>query len=343
MSSPEIIYLITRTHGLRRHLLKSEDLIRGLKAKNVAELSDLLLKSDYSPELSKIPAKEMDAYQLERVFYQKLSERLSFLIKITSGKTRKALEDYYKKIEAENLKRIIRAVHGKEKITEDQLIPVPRRFQSVNLSALCQAQTVTEVINLLRETPYKHLIEKIELYAKYNNPIILEAETDRIYYDLLWDSLARIVDRDKVKELIGTEIDLKNLSYVLLTRRMKTQELLEEILLKHYYKLPKNILSRLIATPFETIGELQIGPPYGEIVERVVELIEKEMFTQADQVFLRNLYLKAEKLALRNPNNLVFVFVYLQFCFREAQNLTTLAIGKQLMLDEERIRGSLFL
>jgi len=344
LKSPKIIYLITRIHGLKEHLLKTEDFIRMLRAKNMAEISDFLFTSDYSIELSKIPIKELDAKQLESIFYLKLSERLSFLFQITSGKVKEVLENYYRRIEVENIKRMIRAIHGKEKIREDYLIPIPRRYQTVNFLALSETRTIREMIDLLKETPYRNLKDRVEQYEKYNNPLVLEAQADKLYYSGLWQKLEKIVDKNEVKQLIGTEIDLKNLLYVFSFKRMKMEpELLEEMIVNVHYKLSKSLIPKLIGTSYETIPKILTWPPYVELANKTIELLDKEMLAETENIFSQYLYSYAETEALRNPNNLVYVFAYLNLCFREARNLTTLSVGKQLKLDEEKIRSSLFL
>jgi vacuolar-type H+-ATPase subunit C/Vma6 len=84
---PQTIYLITRMRGLSQHLLKSKDFKRLSRAKNLTEMSDFLLKSDYAVELSKISEKELDAYQIfsgqtvaRFILLVEANYRLAFLI-----------------------------------------------------------------------------------------------------------------------------------------------------------------------------------------------------------------------------------------------------------------------
>jgi vacuolar-type H+-ATPase subunit C/Vma6 len=314
------------------------------RAKGMAEMSDFLLKGDYAAELSKTSAKELDAYRMEKIFYQKLSERFSFLLQITSGKIEEALEEYYKKFEVENIKRIIRATHGKEKINEDQLVPVPRKYQTVNLSALVEADTAEEMVGFLKETPYRGLKDRLGLYVKYNNPLLLEAQLEKIYYDNFWAKLEKMPDNGEVKKLIGTEIDLKNLLYIFSFKHMKMeQQLLGEMMINVNYRLDKNLIRQLINGSYEAIPGLLTWPPYIEVSKKAADLFDKGMLTDAENVFSQYLYSYAETVALSKPNDLVYVFAYLHLCVREAKNLTTLTLGKQLKLSEERILGSLFL
>jgi vacuolar-type H+-ATPase subunit C/Vma6 len=344
MKSSKTIYLIARTHGLQTHLLRSEQFVQLLRLKDISGMYDFLLKSEYARELSKIPAKEVDAYELEKIFYQKLSERLFFILQIASGNTKKALEHYCGRIEIENLKRITRAIHAKEKLSEDVLIAVPRKYQTLNFSALLQIRTIQELIELLKESEYEDLRKAIDPYEKYDNPLVIESEADKIHYELLWKTLQKAIDKDEVRDLIGTEIDLKNLLNVFTLRYMKVeQELLNRITINIHYRLSKNFIQQAASVSYQAIPQLLNSPIYVELARKAVELMNKGMMSETESIFSQYLYSYAETTALRNPNNLVYVFAYLELCFREARNLTTLAIGKQLRLEDEKTRSLLSL
>lgn len=344
MKSSKTIYLIARTHGLQEHLLRSEQFVQLLRLKDVSGIYDFLLKSEYSKELSKIPVKELDADKLEKIFYEKLSQRFFFLLQITSGKTKEVLEHYCRKIEVENLKRITKALHAKEKISEDQLIPIPRKYQTINFSALLQSHTIREMIDLLRESEYENLRKATDVYEKYENPRVIEAEADKIYYELLWKALEKAINKDEVRDLIGTEIDLKNLLNVFTLKYIKVeQELLQQVIINIYYRLFKSLIQQTANVSYQAIPELLTWPKYVELARKAVELMDKGMMSETENIFSQYLYSYAETMALRNPNNLVYIFAYLELCFRETKNLTTLAIGKQLRLEDEKIRSLLSL
>lgn len=344
MKPPKIVYLITRAHGLRRHLLKTEDYLGMVKAGNVAEMVGFLSKSDYSAELGKFPAKELDAYLLETIFYHKLSDRFSTIIQISSERVGQALEQYYQKLEVEDIKRIIRAKHEKAEITEKQLIPIPRKYQNVNLQALSEAHTMSEMIDFLRVTPYGVLRDKVDLYYEYNNPLVLEAAAEKVYYRNLWRKLKDVLKRDEILGLLGTEIDLKNLLLIFSSKHIKMErELIEELTMETHYRLSKNAITSMINVPYGDIPSLLTWQPYAMLAKKAVTLFKEGEFTEMENAFSRYIYSNAENLTLRKPNSLAYVFAYLDLCFRETKNLTTLAIGKQLRLDEQKIKNLLLL
>jgi len=343
MKSAKTIYPIARTHGLRPHLLEPEDFVRLLRTKNMVEMVDLLMKTEYASELSEIPTEEVDADHLERIFYQTLSDRFAFLLMITGGKIKEALEEYYRRIEVENIKRILRAKHGKEDISESQLLPYQRKYQKANLQAMLKTGTVTEAISLLKETIYSAVAERIDLYEKYSSPLVLEAHLDKSYYSSLWKHLRKLVDNERVKELVGTEIDLKNILYVLSFKFMKMERELPEAIIDIRYKLPRDLSQIIIAADFGAVPEILMWPSYVQLARKTIALFEEKKLVEAEQAFYQYLCSFSESLMLENPNNLVYVFAYLQLCVREQRNLVALAVGKQLRMEEGKIQSLLFL
>lgn len=344
MKPPIVVYLVARTHGLKTHLLKSEQIVNMSRSKDLTEICDFLLKTGYSKELGKIPIEEVDASRLERIFYQKLSGRLFFLLSITSGKIRMALEDYCRKIDVENLKTITRAIHAHEKIGEDRLIPIPRKYQTVNFAVLLQSQNLQEMVTLLRASSFKSLADVMEVYEKYGNPLVIEAQADKACYEKLWKDIGQIQEKHKIRTLVETEIDLKNLLLLLSLKYMNVDiPLIQKIMINIRHKLPRDLVQQFGTVSFDSIPDFLTWPPYKELAKKTVDLISKGLLNDVENIFSRFTYSNAEAATLRNPNSLTYVFAYMQLCFREARNLTTLATGKQLKLDDEKIRSVLFL
>jgi vacuolar-type H+-ATPase subunit C/Vma6 len=200
------------------------------------------------------------------------------------------------------------------------------------------------MVDLLGETVYRDLKNALAIYERYGNPLVIEAQETRICYELIWRSLRGIADQTAVRELIGTEIDLKNLQYILSFKYMHMEEeLLEKLIIDIKYKLPKDLAQQLAGISYQNVPEHLTWPRYREIARKAVELMSKGKLSDTENLFLQQLYSYAETIAVRNPNNLVYVFTYLELCFREARNLTSLIVGKQLRMEDEKIRSLLLL
>jgi vacuolar-type H+-ATPase subunit C/Vma6 len=253
------------------------------------------------------------------------------------------IEDFCRRTEVENLKRVVRAIHGNESMNRAQFIPVPRKYQTVNFLALLECHKIGEIVKLLKETPFRDLGDKVGLYERYNNPLILEAHLDRTYYGILEKELRGIAGGSRIQHLIGTEIDVTNLSSIISLRYARTSpDLLKQIIIEYYYRLPKNLVSKLIELPYEEITKLSFGPPYYELITKAIDSANKNMPTQAENVWWQYFYSCVEKEAARNPSSQVYVICYLYRCLKEARNLTTIATAKQLKMESERIQSLLF-
>jgi V/A-type H+/Na+-transporting ATPase subunit C len=340
MKTARLLFLISRTHGLRAHLLKTQDFVHLLTVRNLGEMNDHLLKTDYSAELSRVTTTQVTALQLEHIFSEKLSNRWYSLAATSSGKIRNLLEVHNLRLEIENLKRIVRVVHGKQSITEEQLFTIPHKYQNVNLRALMVAKTMFEVIDLLKVSPYKDLEDWLEEYERYGNPIILEAQLDKIYYDDFRSALHKTPDSGEIWTLIGTQVDMRNVQLAISSKYMKIQpDVLQKMIVDEGYRLSKNATSRLVGSDLQGIPGVLSWPSYVDLAHKVVELIEEGRIFEMDTLFSRFLHAYAEKMSIRNPNSLVYVFSYLDLCLREAKNLTTLGIGKQMNVASERLRS----
>jgi len=342
MKTARTLFLISRTHGLKAHLLRTQDYNRLLGTRDLQGLADYLSAKDYSSELRYISTLEITAVDLERVFYEKLSTRWYSLLGVSSGRTRELLEAHNERLEVENLKKVIRAVHRKEAAGTELFTTVPRRYQNVNLRALSAAKSMSEVAGLLRETLYQNFVQWLGEYDTYDNPIILEAQLDKTYYTDYWNKAQKNPDCNKIRDLIGTEIDVRNLHLILSAKHMKLDSrLVQRMTIPLGHKLQRSVVSRLGSANLQGIPLIALWPSYSALTHQAVELINEDRLVEMETLLRRYFNSYIERIALRNPNSLSYVFSYLSLCLKEARNLTTLAIGKEMKITQESLRGLL--
>jgi len=340
MKTAQLLFLISRTHGLMAHLLKTQDYVRLLGTRDLQDLVDFLLSTDYSTELSLIPTSEVSAAQLEQIIYEKLAKRWYSLVSASSGKTRKLLEAHNARFEIENLKMVIRAVHGRDRIPAELFISVPRKYQRVNFRALSEAKSMIEVAELLREPPYNDFEQWLGEYEKYDNPIVLEAQLDKTYCGDFWAKTHKNPDCDKLRDLIGTELDIRNLQVILSAKFMKLEpQLIRKMTFDLGNRLQRNAVAKLVNVELQGMPGMVLWPSYSELVREAVNLAVEGRLVDMEILFSRYMYSYYEKMAMRNPNNLVYVFSYLSLCLREARDLKTLSMGKQLKINRENLRN----
>lgn len=333
------VYLVTRTHGLRTHLITQRDVQNLARAKNLRDVSDSLLKTDYAIELSNLPTHEQDAATLENVILRKLVERFFFVRRSAQGKMQDILTRYCARFEVENIKRVIRAKHGGQAAEESNLIPLEREHTLVNFPALLKAKDVDEVGSLLRDTQYHSILEKLQPYKESGTTLILEAALDKIYFSRIWELVDKI---HGTRNLIGEEIDLRNLLTLFsLKTRGVSPRLIEDATIQISYALPKTTLQSLIQSRIEEAPPLLRGG-YSKLASEAASLLKADSSLLLERLFFRYLYGDASAALMTHPLQAEYVIAYLLLCEAEAKNLVSIVTGKQLNLSEEEISNGLF-
>jgi vacuolar-type H+-ATPase subunit C/Vma6 len=343
MKAAAITYLVTRTHGLRTHLISSRDMQFLAKVKSLREVSDNLLKTEYGTEIGKLPTKEIDASSLEEIFLKTLVNRFFFITREAQGKMQELLTQYCARFEVENVKRVIRAKHGGEITEEPSLVPLPREYTLVNFPALMNAKDVDEVVGLLRETSYRPLAKKLELYRQADVTMVLEAALDQIHFLKLWEAIDQVPGGAGLRDLIGEEIDLRNMLIAFsLKARGLSPNLIDETFISVEHKLPLRRLRSLTKGRLEDAPSILTTPPYFKLASEALTLVSGGLQQSLERIFLKQLYKDASAALSNLFLDAGYVVAYLLLCECEARNLVTIAAGKQLGVTEELITKNLF-
>lgn len=339
MSRGAGIYLVTRVHGLRTHLMTPRDIQGLVKAKALRDVSDSLMKTDYATDLSQLPTQEQDASALEDVFLRKLVQRFFFVSRAAQGHMQDLLTRYCARFEVENIKRILRAKHGGQSAEEPNLIPIPREYSLVNFPALMKAKDLDEVASLLRDTPYHQLLVKLQAYKESGATMVLEAVLDRIYFSKVWELAKKV---QGTRGLVGEEIDLKNLliAFSLKTREISAR-LMEEVVIPVSYALPKGTLHSILQSRLEDAPNL-LTARYSKVASEAANRVKSGSSSPLEWLFFRQLYSDAYTVLTTQPLQAAYIVAYLLLCECEAKNLVSIVNGKQLNLGEEEISKGLF-
>ncbi|MGB9728534.1 MAG: V-type ATPase subunit [Thermoprotei archaeon] len=341
MRSSALTYLITRAHGLHTHLLTQDIYKTLLKAKDLNNLVEYLFKGDYGSEISKIPSKEISAPTLSKVIYSVLTSRFYHLIAIAPSDVKEFLRLYSERFMIENIKRILRAKHSLAKITSEMLIPIPREYALINFSAMIESATLQDSLELLKATKYYQILEWFSLYRKYNMVTILEGSLDKIYFERLWKATEKLPDSRESKEILGIEIDLRNIGLII---DLRARDVSPETVLSISFRpvrLKSEDINQMSKARLDAIPDILMRTYYQTLAQRLRETIESKKLEQIDHIIADELYHQVKIMMLRHPSSFSYVIGYLIMTEIEAQNLIALITGKELGLQEEKIRETL--
>jgi V/A-type H+-transporting ATPase subunit C len=170
--------------------------------------------------------------------------------------TQPILQALLTRFEIDNLKNAIRVyfdrnVRGRSVEASVHYILHDVIIHSIPMEVVVNANGFDEIAGVCQHTPYSEIIRKYSHVVESEGSLFrLEVALDHYYYEVLLDSVEHLSARDQriAQRLIGVEIDLQNISWIMR--------------LKRYYDLPlETVLTTLIPGGY-SLRRLQIEDLY---------------------------------------------------------------------------------
>jgi V/A-type H+-transporting ATPase subunit C len=177
---------------------------------------------------------ELELLKLEIGLYKEIGQHLH-------NNTRPILQALLTRFEIDNLKNAIRVyfdrrVRGRSVEASVHYILHETIIHSIPMEVVVNANGFDEIAGVCQHTPYCEIIRKYSHAVESEGSLFrLEVALDHYYYEILLDAVEQLSASDKriAQRIIGVEIDLQNISWIMR--------------LKRYYDLPlENVLTTLI-------------------------------------------------------------------------------------------------
>ena len=177
---------------------------------------------------------ELELLRLEIALYKEIGQHVH-------RNTEPVLQALLTRFEIDNLKNAIRVyfdrrVRGRSVEASIHYILHDTILHPIPVEVVVNAGDFDEIAGVCRDTPYSEIIRKYSHTVESDGSLFrLEVALDHYYYKILLESVDHLSagDRRIARRLIGTEIDLQNISWIMR--------------LKRYYDLPlENVLTTLI-------------------------------------------------------------------------------------------------
>jgi V/A-type H+/Na+-transporting ATPase subunit C len=269
------------------------------------------------------------------------------ILQSLKGKPFKVIFLLLSKHEIANLKNLLRVWHTKTDEEERAYLYDKKICYDIPVSDILSARNIEEIILLLDKTPYKNALMGARAKFKEKEALFyLEIALDIGYYKRLWEAVGalRSADRHVASKLVGIEVDIQNINWILR--------------FKQYYNMPLGELISYIIPGGHTIGQSLIREVYsfGDIKSVVSGLSKKPYQDMAAlvsggydtskmlmlEVMLWQVLLKEAKRALAGfPFTIATIMAYLMLYTSESKNIVSLLYGKLYEWDSARIKGSL--
>ena len=327
-------------------LLSPETIARLAEARDVPEFYSHLGGTIYEKTLAR-PEVSIDPRVAEKLLVEQEVQWHTELIKDLRGPSLQLIELMIEKYEIENLKAALRIREGNRGLEDLKYIIRKDLPHSLPYQSIAEAKTIEDVLAYLIETPYLGPVKSVlDDYKKRGTLFPIEIALEIDFYKRLKervDALAR-ADRRIAQRLIGLEIDLKNIGWL--------------VRLKFYYDVPTgDLLDYNITGGYRmTSDKLRLAFAADSVKDVLSVALEKSFKPIADlmkkEEELSKLYLleiilwsyvvsEAKRTLGGFPFTIGTILSYLILKRTEIRNLITILNGKLLGMEKIDIEGHL--
>jgi len=242
MSAGTYAYVNAKVGALRSRLLTAGEYRSLIEVPTAKDMVSLLKSTVYGRDIAKI--KEYRVTEIERVLRDYLRKEHYSIIQGVRGLPRQLLERLYLKHEAEVVKEaLVLKASGASREGFSEIFPTRNITREV-IDRISEARDLREACESLKGTEFhKPVMEAVQKHAP--DLFYISTAIDRYIYKRLWETANKLFGRDRVsaRELLGTEIDIKNIMTAL---RLREQEAdLREVMLPVKFRVGEEILDAL--------------------------------------------------------------------------------------------------
>jgi vacuolar-type H+-ATPase subunit C/Vma6 len=349
MSMPnKYAYLNAKIRALISGMLSAGDYEKILQAETFEESTRLLTTIVTGGELIEALTKpQVELFEVDQALTKIFVKTFKMICEFSPRQSRPFLETYFKKVDFDCLKTVIRSIHNKTPKEEALRFIIATSEKTRNeFTKLLETQSVAQLIEEVQIRILKEaLVNALPLYESTRSTVPLESTVDKVLYKLLWDQIRKLgsADRISAKELVGTRIDLNNILVALRSRELNLSvSALELLMIPVSYRL-RFSLDEITKT--RNVGELLNifgATAYKEITQQARELYEREPdITQIESLVDRYVAHQSFKQFAGYSFHIGIAVAYLNLKFYELRNIKASVIGKYENIPVQRIRNIL--
>ncbi len=337
MSSVSTYGLVNaRARAKRSRLLDAEAYQALVKAPDLPETINLLARFRYLAEPEKI--RDLAIESLEKLLIQIEVKQVLTLLQSSRGPARRIMEILLNRIDAENVKTILRAWYKHEQSVSNVI--VSPGLAVLPVAAMLKAPTLSEFARPFSNLPfYQAFLKAATDYEQQKSLFPLEVAIDKSLYQAIFELSTALppTDQHLVRRMVGIEIDLKNLDWVARIRKyyLAQARLTENSLIPHGYRLPYSTLQKMLTT-----GTLEQGlerimpgmtPATAKESDRLISLERLEQFLN------QALFYEANRLFLEYPLSIASTIGYYYLVRIQTRNIRTIINAKYYRLPSQSI------
>jgi len=328
-------YVAAKAHVLRTYLIAPSyirDYLVG--ARTLKDIASGLSMTYYRDKLVSLGQK-VTKEDLIRVINGVFEERYAILTKQLPDPFSSFVDAYIFRFDIRSLLRIMGEIIAN--IPHGPVSSYGYAFSKINYGQLLKIGSMEDLLSALSYTPLKSAVPLItELWEKYQSLHAVELALWSSYYRMLISFLQELPSdvRDPIWRVIGTEIDLVNISVILGPMIYGYSiDYLDRLLIEKTLRVSIANLKKVYGLEPELITSV-VPDVYREVVEKFLTGRDYQAKTLAERIVLREVL----SILPRNPAGFEFIFGVLKLFEFECENLRALIESVAYGLEKDIIK-----
>jgi vacuolar-type H+-ATPase subunit C/Vma6 len=327
-------------------LLSADTVARCAAARDLSEFYTTLVGTIYEPVLSR-PEVALDPRVAERLLVEQEVQWHSELVKDLRDPERDLVASLLEKYELENLKAALRVREGERNRDDLKYIIRKNLPHALPYQSIAEARSLDDVLAYLVATPYLLPVRSsLDEYKQRGTLFPTEIALELDFYRRIKQKVEKLGRSDKpiARRLIGLEIDIKNIGWLIRLKfyyNVPTGELIDYNIPGGYRMTSDRMRNAFIADSIKDVLAVALErtfKPAAEIARREEDLGKLLLL---ELILWNYLIHEAKKTFSGFPFTIGTVLSYLILKRTEIRNLITILNGKVLRLQKDEIEGNL--
>jgi len=336
--------------GAERSKLLSEAKLKTLsESKNLTELTAQLRGTAYEGQMAKASF-PLTSLKLERAFHENLIATTAKIIKNSPKHATNYLNLYLYKLEAENIKALIKAtiaeLSPEQKIARIYLSVEDYLKNRIIIVEAAKAQTIKQIVSILKHSEYALALSMgLQSYEEEGSTTCLDVLLDKVILEKLYSSYMSLSKKEKPFANFYSSIE--NDSFTLLTL-LRGKNLnydanwLRLAVPPNNFNIHKETAERMVmAIDFESALKIALESYYARFFVRSQN--QEETIANAERAFKKALYQHAKTSVISETFSIGEPLAFMTQKEAEVHNLTAVSSGVEAAIKPENIQRQMLI
>lgn len=329
--------LSTKIRGMKGKMLTSYDYEQMMLKRNVNEVALYLKNNTYYKEaLENITSNGVHRGQLEVLLYRAVVTDALKIAKHLTGNEKKIYRYIYRKLETEDVKKMLRTLQMGQKLSElDRSTLFVSKYSNIDFDISLEATTITALVESISNTGFYRMLRPLINDKGGMDIFTAEMVLDLYYYQKTAKQVKKMStgkDRELLQELFGLEADFKNIFWIFRAKKYYnlSREMIHRYMIPFHYKVRNEVLNEMIeAVDMESVLKLIDLTFYGKIIDFRLERVELQFLSYMHKIQQRSMRTE--------PFTIAPIIGYMYLKELEVLNITNIVEGIRYDVEPDKI------